>query len=520
MSDVKLEISFLRLALLTLVTFASVGKTDAANKNWTGGASGNLNDWNTASNWGPAGVPGTGDDVKITPDKTYYPIVATAASSAFGSLTIKSGASLTLAPGGSLVTTASGTSVAVDGTLTISGGTLTVHQDINGSGIINMSGGTLKLGHDFHLAPTNFSATGGTVEWTGEVGSADAGAFPGGPDAYQFFNVLIDSGVNPGFDSHTNNFTIAGNWINNGAVTLTGKATTVTFNGTTPQTIGGSSPTTFDSLTVNGAGVTLATTTTVSGTLTLTSGVFTTGANQIVLAPGAVFSGGNSGSYVNGNLQKIFSVGAGQSFTFPIGDVSNYTPVSLASLNVTTAGSLTATSTAGDHPNIATSGIDPVKGINRYWTLAAAGGIVVGSYNATFNFMPGDVDAGANAANFIAARYSGGWTNATIGGQTANSITLNGLVALGDFSVGESASAQPSTLPNPPTLTSCSIQAGGLALLKLNGAAGRTYTIQASTNLTSWTNIGTTTADVSGACQFVDVNAPNFSYRLYRAMYP
>jgi len=520
MNDVKFEISFLRLALLAVLVFASVGTTEAANKNWTGGASGNLNDWNTASNWSPSGVPGTGDDVKINSDKSYYPILATAASSAVGSLTIKAGGSLTLTPGGVLVTTAGGTSVAVSGTLTISGGTLTVHQDINGSGIINMSGGTLQLGHDFHLAPTNFSATGGTVEWTGEVGSAGAGAFPGGPDAYQFFNVLIDNAVNPGFDNLANSFVIAGNWINNGAVTLTGQATTVTFNGATAQTIGGSSSTTFDSLTVNGAGVTLATTATVSGTLALTSGVFATGTNQIVLAAGAAFSGGNSGSYVNGNLQKIFSVGNGQSFTFPVGDASNYTPISLASLNVTTAGSLTATSTAGDHPSIAISGIDPIKGINRYWTLANAGGIVVGSYNATFNFMPGDVDAGANASNFIAARYSGGWTNATIGAQSANSITLTGLVALGDFSVGEPASALPGTPPNPPTLTSCSIQTGGLALLKLSGAAGRTYTIQASTNLTSWTNIGTTTADVSGACQFVDVNAPNFSYRLYRAMYP
>jgi hypothetical protein len=516
MSDVKLETSFLRLSLLALLVFAGVGTADAANKNWTGGASGNLNDWNTASNWSPAVVPGPGDDVNISGGKSYYPILATAASSSVGSLTIKAGASLTLAPGGALVTTEGGNSVAVSGTLTISGGTLTVHQDINGSGSINMSGGTLQLGHDFHLASTNFSATGGTVEWTGEVGSAGAGAFPGGTGAYQFFNVLIDSGIDPGFDNQANNFIIAGNWINNGAVTLTGKATTVTFNGTTAQIIGGSSSTTFNNLTINGAGVTLATTETVNGTLTLTSGVFTTGTNAVVLAAGGSLSGGNSASYINGSLQKVFGAGSGQSFIFPIGDASNYTPVSLASLNVTTAGSLTAKTTAGNHPSIASSGIDPAKSVNRYWTLANAGGIVVGSYNATFNFVPGDVDAGANTTNFIAARYSGSWTNATIVAQTANSTALTGLVALGDFSIGEPAS----TLPIAPSLTSCSIQAGGLAVLKLNGAAGRTYTIQASTNLTSWTNIGTTTMDVTGVGQFVDVNAPNFRYRLYRAMYP
>ena len=64
---------------------------------------------------------------------------------------------------------------------------------------------------------------------------------------------------------------------------------------------------------------------------------------------------------MNGTLQKAFNTGAGQSFTYPIGNASEYAPFSLASMNVTAAGTLAAKTTAGDHPNIATSGIDSTR---------------------------------------------------------------------------------------------------------------------------------------------------------------
>ena len=47
-----------------------------------------------------------------------------------------------------------------------------------------------------------------------------------------------------------------------------------------------------------------------------------------------------------------------------------------------------------------------------------------------------------------------------------------------------------------------------------NGSA--IYTIQASTNLLQWTNIGLATGDVSGNFNFTDTNAANFIRRFYR----
>jgi hypothetical protein len=63
---------------------------------------------------------------------------------------------------------------------------------------------------------------------------------------------------------------------------------------------------------------------------------------------------------------------------------------------------------------------------------------------------------------------------------------------------------------------SCSLSGDGCAILTLNGVRGQTYTIQASTDMTTWTNIGTVTGNSRGLCQFIDVNAPKFSRRFYR----
>jgi hypothetical protein len=522
--NVKLKTALLKLLLFAPFAFGGATNANATSKTWVGGSAGKTNDWNTAANWSPSGVPAATDSSSIPGGLTAYPMLTASAANLVKNVTIDSNASLTIGAGGSLSLSgniaAAGTlnisggtlltpagNLGLDGKLNMSGGILAI-RDLGGAGTVAMSGGTLQINHDFKLPAAQFSATGGSVEL---AGTADAGAFPTG--TYHFFNVTIDAGVNPGFDNQTNSFVIAGNWINNGSASLTGKPTTVTFGGATAQIIGGSSSSTFNNLAINNAaGVTLATGAAVHATLILTSGVFVTGGNQLVLAASGSVSGGSAGSYVNGSLQKVFTAGNGQAFTFPVGDASNYAPVSLAALNVTAGGSLAASSTAGDHPAIGSLGIAPTKSVNRFWTLTnAPGGIVVSSCSATFNYLATDVDAGANGSNFVAGRYNGSWSMATNGVKTTGSMKLAGLASFGDFSVGEPAGQQ--------CLSSCSVRANGSATFKLTGVGGRTYTIQASTDMLTWTNIGTATADANGVCQFDDANAINFPQRFYRAMY-
>ena len=77
------------------------------------------------------------------------------------------------------------------------------------------------------------------------------------------------------FSIPTSTTDIKGNWSNSG--TYTAGTGTVTFNGSLAQTISGSSPTTFNNLTINNsAGVTLNSNQNISNTLTLTNGTFTT----------------------------------------------------------------------------------------------------------------------------------------------------------------------------------------------------------------------------------------------------
>src|SRR5207244_810789 len=98
----------------------------------------------------------------------------------------------------------------------------------------NVSGGTIQVTHNFQLTSADFSPSGGTVQFI----SPGGGTFVAG--TYQFFHVLIDSGVDPGMDQNAVTIRVAGNWTNNGTGTLTAKATTLVFNGNAAQTIAGS----------------------------------------------------------------------------------------------------------------------------------------------------------------------------------------------------------------------------------------------------------------------------------------
>ena len=177
---------------------------------------------------------------------------------------------------------------------------------------------------------------------------------------------------------------------------------------------------------------------TINGELTFTVGKISTDTNTLIIATTGSISGAAAGKYVFGNLQRNFTTGSNQSFNFAIGDASNYTPAALASIDITTGGSLTANATNGvDHPNISTSGIDSSKDVNRYWSLTAGGGIVVASYETTFTFVAGDVDVGATTSNFVVRRYSSSWSATTTGTRAATSTQATGLSSFGEFAVGE-----------------------------------------------------------------------------------
>ena len=336
-----------------------------------------------------------------------------------GTLTVSNGATLKIGSTNTFPANYTTRTLGATGTVDYAGTSQTVtaesygHLTLSGSGTKTMPASAMTVAGNFSMS--------GTATATALAAINTAGSFTVGSTA--------------SFTSGSFTHDIKGDFSNSGTFTATGS--TITLTGTADQAIGGSTTTTFNNLTVNKASgaVTVSTTFNVSGTLTFTSGNISTGSNKVVITSTGSVS--RTSGHVVGNLQKNVATGASVSRTFEVGDASNYTPVSTVFASVSVAGDLTASTTAGDHPNIATSDVNPAKSVNRYWTMSQDASLAFTNYDATFNFVGGDLDAGANTSSFVARRYSGGsWSSLTMGTRTATSTQITGATAFGDFQVG------------------------------------------------------------------------------------
>jgi hypothetical protein len=322
-------------------------------------------------------------------------------------------------------------------------GAVTNNGTISSSGTLNFiptSAVPVNLG-------SNFSST-GTVNF----GGAGAMTLAGTPSS--FHDVVISNtnvaGITPPSGwTITNNLTVNSNsilnagshsWLIGGNIsnsgTINSGTSTFTLNGSGTQNISTASP--FNNLTINKASglTTLSSNVTVNGVLNFIAGKIQTGSNRLIQPSSGTVSGAaqNTG-WVDGRLQKNIVTGA-TSKTFEIGDAANYTPVSVAFSNVTTAGDLTVFTTAGDHPNIGSSTINTSETVNRFWTLMNSG-IGFTDYSATFNYVATDLDPGVNTSTLIAGKYNGSsWTYPAVGTLTTTSLQATGLTTFEDFQAG------------------------------------------------------------------------------------
>ncbi|MCX6266585.1 MAG: T9SS type A sorting domain-containing protein, partial [Bacteroidetes bacterium] len=223
------------------------------------------------------------------------------------------------------------------------------------------------------------------------------------------------------------------------------KITNLTLSGSAAQTISGSGTLTFGAnsyITVNNpTGIVLARDI-AADSLVFQSGIISTGSNTLFLTTAANITGAGTGKYVNGKLQLNIPTGA-TSTSFAIGDATSYTPVILDFAGVTIAGTLTASTTTGLHPNAATSGINTAKCVNRFWTLTNSS-IAFTSCDATFTFVPGDILGGANTNNFIVKKWDpSAWSSTAISTLTATTTKITGISSFSDFMVGEPACIAP-----------------------------------------------------------------------------
>ena len=248
---------------------------------------------------------------------------------------------------------------------------------------------------------------------------------------------------------------VSGNFTNNG--TFTANQGTVVFNGSTDQTINGTSTSTvFNNLTINktlgkillGDLSNASHNITVSNALTLTSGLVQTAggsaSNYIYLANSADAASGSTSSYINGNVRRRIATG-NSTLNWPIGTANSYAPLSVTFSGVTVAGDLQASTTIGDSSSIASAQLNAAKSVNRVWSLSSFNGLTYASLSPTFTFLSSDVDIGSDLSAIVAGRYNASlWYYPEIGTRLNTSTQITGLTAadgLGDFQLAMPAPA-------------------------------------------------------------------------------
>lgn len=226
------------------------------------------------------------------------------------------------------------------------------------------------------------------------------------------------------------NFTNAG--------TFTSGSGLHTFNGTSQQQLTGA--TNFTNMALNNtAGLVINNDVTALEQLLLVNGPLITG-NQIMrVAQTGGWSGiSRTNGWVAGNLGLWMPPGW-QGRTFEIGDASAYRPLLITIPSVTMAGYVIASisQSNGDHPQIASSALDPARSVNRWWSITSGGAAMAGM-DVTFNYLAGDIDGGADPQNFSIQRLDGGsWSDVNPGSRTATSTQGMAIPAFGQFAVAE-----------------------------------------------------------------------------------
>lgn len=293
---------------------------------------------------------------------------------------------------------------------------------------------------------TGHTTTGSTIDYNGSSMQIVR--------SWAYYNNLTISGSNwkqfSGNSTVNGNLSISGGTLSDSIYTVTvkgninnttlntgyGSGKTVLSGGTASHILAGGG--TYRILEMNDTyGATLSAAVTVDSLLILTSGVLTAGSNVVICSsyPGVTRTSG----HVYGILQKTILVSpTPQLYSFQIGDAANYTPVDVTFQAVTVSGTLQVKQTTPDHPNVKFSGLDEYKSVNRYFALTGSG-ITFSTYDATVNFVTGDIDAGANTGYFFVKRYNASWNPSTTNIRNSTSTKTTGITAFGEFAIGEAA---------------------------------------------------------------------------------
>lgn len=279
---------------------------------------------------------------------------------------------------------------------------------------------------------------------------------------------IEESGI---LDANAFSITLDGHWINYGSFVR--DVSEVVFTGADPQYITGNGTQIFHKLQCNKPSdqLILDAAVEIENQLMLTSGLINTNVqNSLKLYNNATILGGSNTSFINGPLRKV---GNNYPFTFPVGRVNRYAPVTLFDpLTSASTDEFIVTYFSQPHENL--TGFDPESSIDavsavEYWDIHRESGTVLTKVELPFSswsgYGPTDMSYLFTAhynetetywEDICPCEVSGTFDNGTI--RTTNQVT-----SYSDFTIGTESEPQP------------------VILSAFNGAA------EGTSNVLSWT---------------------------------
>jgi autotransporter-associated beta strand protein len=329
----------------------------------------------------------------------------------------------------------SGTAAHTLGTLSIGNNTLSVSPGNLATGTANLTFGNATINVNtptFDCAASTQVNLNGTLSHTDkDVIKTGTGTLTLGANAITLRGLTVSAGT---LTSTTNTLSLYGNFSSNG--TFTHNSGAVSFTGGSAQTIGGTSVTTFNNLTIanTSGGVSLNQDVNVSGSganaFTLSNGILTTSSTNILNITNTgttVVSTGSATTHVNGPMTRSVANGVA-TYLFPVGEGGNYKPLEL--LNTVTTG------TAVMQITLSGAGASSVDGTlttiaGRNWKVEEVGGSLFTSSTIRLT------ESSLNTDNLVGRSsppqtQSGAYTNAggNFIGSPSGTITSNtGLTA-------------------------------------------------------------------------------------------
>lgn len=428
--------------LLTLANSQVTGSV------WNGSVS---DSWVTSANWTPNAVPNANTQVIIPGGRPNYPVLAPNVE--LRTLTIEAGATVT-SPADVQLTINGDTGAWINnGTFNPGTGTSAViftntYDDpsttLDDANDVTIAGTTtfnnITVGALATLRPVtnNYMSIAGTFTKTGSfiVGSVQNSV------AYTGTNqtIVVPNGVTTAYDNLIINGTgtifpsalnVNGDFITNQAVNLS--STTITLAGSVDnQTVGGTVAPAFSNLTVNKAfgEVVLSQNASISGTLTLTQGLFNIGNYNLTLGANAVAGTFSTSTMIvadgTGVVRRPYT-GTG-SYFFPIGEKTSNTSYSPIAVNITSGtfnNAFVAVNVVdATHPN----NYNTTNYFTRYWNVTQTG-ITNAVATITGNYITGDAVGGEAALS--AAQLNGTFNAVTNPWVKFSPLSANTLTATG-----------------------------------------------------------------------------------------